>query len=50
MEVILRLEVVALEVVRFVSESPVPCAWVNKKFWRVEEADVEVAVTEPTVR
>ncbi len=35
--------------VRSVSERPVPCPWVNKKFWRVDEAVVEVAVIQPTV-
>ena len=36
--------------VRLVKESPVPCPCVNRKFWRVEEAVVEVAESVPTVR
>ena len=31
-------------------DKPVPCPWVNRRFWRVEEAEVEVAVIVPTVR
>ena len=40
---------VALVTVRLVKESPVPCPWVKPKFCRVEEAVVEVAVSQPTV-
>ena len=39
-----------LVVVRLVRDNPVPCPWINRKFWRVEEAVVEVAESVPTVR
>ena len=32
------------------SDKPVPCPWVNRRFWRVEEAEVEVAVIVPARR
>jgi len=45
-----RLVVVALEVVRLAKESPVPWAWVKRKFWKLLEAAVEVAAIVPVRR
>ena len=42
--------VVIPEMVRFVRESPVPCAWVKRRFWNVDDALVDVAVTTPRLR
>ena len=38
------------DAVRLETDTPVPCPWVKKRFWKLEEAVVEVAVTVPTKR
>ena len=44
------VKVVEAETVRLVKDSPVPCPWTKRIFWKDDEAVVEVAVTVPARR